>query len=72
MGVQPADLAALSVDEKLELISELWDSIEASSTVPALTENQQQELTHRRAAGLADPSATLDWPTVREKLFPTS
>jgi putative addiction module component (TIGR02574 family) len=67
MGVQPSDLAGLSVEEKLDLISELWDSIEAS--VPALSEHHQQELARRRAAGLADPSATDDWPSVREKLF---
>jgi len=27
MGVNPADLAGLTVEEKLDLISELWDSI---------------------------------------------
>jgi putative addiction module component (TIGR02574 family) len=69
MGVQPSDLAGLSVEEKLDLISELWDSIEASAAAPALSEGQQQELTRRRTAGLADPSATDDWSSVREKLF---
>ena len=29
MGVQPSALADLSVEENLDLISELWDSIEA-------------------------------------------
>jgi len=70
MGVQPSDLAGLSVDEKLELISELWDSIAASSAVLALSDTQQAELRARRARGFADPAATtVDWVTVRERLF---
>ena len=69
MGVQPSDLAGLSVDEKLDLISELWDSIESSAAVPPLSEDQRAELQRRRTTGLADPSQTEDWRTVREKLF---
>ncbi|MGD9884511.1 MAG: hypothetical protein AB7U95_30850, partial [Reyranella sp.] len=36
MGVNPADLA--TVEEKLDLISTLWDSIEASAKAPPLTQ----------------------------------
>ncbi len=32
MSVDPADLAKLSVEEKLDLISDLWDRIEAPSS----------------------------------------
>jgi hypothetical protein len=31
MGISPSDLANLSVEEKLDLISDLWDSIEAAT-----------------------------------------
>ena len=68
MGVQPSDLAGLTVDEKLDLISRLWDSIEVSVGAPALSESQQAELIRRRAAGLADPAATETWDSVREQL----
>jgi putative addiction module component (TIGR02574 family) len=68
MGVNPADLAALSVEEKLDLISELWDSIESSTTLPSLTEAQSQELARRRTEGLSDPGVMIDWSAVRQDL----
>jgi putative addiction module component (TIGR02574 family) len=68
MGVNPADLAGLTVEEKLDLISELWDSIESSTTLPPLTEAQSQELARRRAEGLGDPGVMIDWSAVRQDL----
>jgi putative addiction module component (TIGR02574 family) len=68
MGVNPADLAGLTVEEKLDLISELWDSIESSTTLPPLTEAQSQELARRRAEGLGDPDVMIDWSAVRQDL----
>ena len=72
MGVTPADLANLSVEEKLDLISELWDSIESSTAVPTLSEAQSAELRRRRAEGLRDPAAMVDWSEVRNDLFKKS
>jgi putative addiction module component (TIGR02574 family) len=68
MGVNPADLAELTTEEKLDLISELWDSIESSATVPPLSEAQARELARRRTEGLSDPAAMIDWSVVREEL----
>ena len=68
MSVNPADLAKLSVEEKLELISDLWDSIEASSSAPPLSKSQSEELARRRSEGLNDPSNMIDWAVVREEL----
>lgn len=68
MGVNPADLAGLTVEEKLDLISELWDSIESSEAVAPLTEAQSRELARRRAEGLSDPGAMIDWSVVRQDL----
>jgi hypothetical protein len=48
MGVNPADLAGLTVEEKLEA--------------------QSQELARRRAEGLSDPGAMIDWSAVRHDL----
>ena len=68
MSVNPADLAKLSVEEKLELISDLWDSIEASSSAPPLSESQSEALARRRSEGLNDPSSMIDWPAIRNEL----
>jgi putative addiction module component (TIGR02574 family) len=67
MGISRSDLAGLSLDEKLELISDLWDSIESPDGVP-LSDEQNRELFRRRAEGLGDPSAMIDWPSVRQEL----
>jgi putative addiction module component (TIGR02574 family) len=73
MGVNPADLADLSVEEKLDLISELWDSIESSAAAaPKLSEAQSAELACRRAEGLGDPTAMIDWSVVRSDLYKKS
>ena len=69
MGINPSDPAGLSVEEKLDLISDLWDSIEATAAVPPLSDVQTRELAHRRAEGLRDPAATIDWPSVRQELL---
>jgi putative addiction module component (TIGR02574 family) len=69
MGVTPAGLANLSVEEKLDLISGLWDSIESLAAAPALSEAQSAELRRRRAEGLRDPAAMVDWSEVRRDLF---
>jgi putative addiction module component (TIGR02574 family) len=68
MGVSSADLAKLSVEEKLDLISELWDSIEASNSTPTLSESQSAELSRRRSEGLSDPTLSVDWSIVRNEL----
>ena len=69
MGVNPADLASLTVDEKLALISELWDSIAAGEAIPSLSIVQDAELARRRAEGLANPAVTVDWSSMREELL---
>lgn len=68
MGISPSDLAGLSLDEKLELISDLWDSIESTDRVLPLSDEQNRELFRRRAEGLRDPSAMIDWSSVRQEL----
>jgi putative addiction module component (TIGR02574 family) len=68
MGINRADLVGLTLDEKLDLISELWDSIDATAGLPPLTEVQSQELARRRAQGLSDPGSMIDWSVVREDL----
>jgi hypothetical protein len=59
MGVNPADLAGLTV-------------IESTAAVPSLSDEQSRELARRRAEGLADPAATIDWRSVRQELFKKS
>lgn len=68
MGVKPADLVSLTVEEKLDLISTLWDSIEESAKAPPLTQLQTDELKRRRVQGLSDPDTMIDWSEVQRDL----
>jgi len=62
----------LSVEEELDLISQLWDSIEPSIAAPTLSETQSAELRRRRAEGLRGPATMVDWSEVRNDLFKKS
>ena len=56
-----ADLTQLSVQERLQLVQDLWDSIAADSADLALTQEQRTELKWR----LDNPSAaTYSWEEV--------
>jgi len=57
------DFRSLSVDERLELIGDLWESIENES-LPPLTEAQQKELERRLEEHHQDPSSALSWEQV--------
>jgi putative addiction module component (TIGR02574 family) len=55
----------LSVDERLALVEELWDSIAESSGELPLTEAQQTELDRRLAEHQANPDDVVPWEEVR-------
>lgn len=64
------ELFKLSVEERIQLIGDLWDSITADGeTLPPLTEAQSAELDRRIAAYEKDPSATLDGEAVDKHLW---
>ena len=57
----------LPPDERLELIGELWDSLDEAD-VP-LTESQIVEAKRRLAEHHADPSTGVPWEEVRARLW---
>jgi len=61
MTAIPLDqILKLSVEDRLQLAEEIWDSIRANPDVLPLTDAQRTELDRRRAAYKADPSSTVD------------
>ena len=56
----------LSVDDRLRLLEEIWNTISADH--PPLTDEQRQELDHRLAEHDADPQAGAPWPDVRAQI----
>jgi putative addiction module component (TIGR02574 family) len=55
----------LSVQQRLELIGELWDSIPDSMDALPIPEWHREELDPRLAAAEADPEAAIPWEEVR-------
>jgi putative addiction module component (TIGR02574 family) len=58
----------LSVAERLDLISELWDSIPDSLEELPIPDWQREELERRLAAADADPGGAIPWEEVRQRL----
>lgn len=58
----------LTVEQRLELIGELWDSIPDSLDELPLPEWHREELERRLAAADADPSAAVPWEQVKRRL----
>jgi putative addiction module component (TIGR02574 family) len=54
----------LSVDERLALVQEIWDSIAAQPDRVLLTDAQRQELERRLADHRANPGDVVPWEQV--------
>ena len=60
-----AEILKLSVDERLELIEQIWDTIGADP----LTEDDLQELDRRLADAEANPGVGRAWPELKAALL---
>jgi putative addiction module component (TIGR02574 family) len=66
MQLSSDEIGRLSVDERLELIGQIWDSLEHESL--PLSPAQQHELDRRLAAFDQDRAEGLSWEQVRAEL----
>ena len=57
----------LSRDERLNLVTEIWDSIAAEPAPSLLTEAQKKELEKRIAEDDADPDGGIPWEVVKRQ-----
>ena len=62
LPITPEDVAALSLDERLDLIGMIWDSLRENDVEP--TEAQKAELERRLAAHKANPDDVVSWEAV--------
>lgn len=58
-------LDRLSVEERLQLVEEIWESIAADSRALPLTETQKEEINRRLDAYQANPDAVIPWEVVK-------
>jgi len=59
---------SLSVEERLVLIEEIWDSLVETPQAIPVTEAQRTELARRRRSHVRNPSAAKPWREVRARL----
>jgi len=57
----------LSVEDRLVLVQEIWDSVVADVERAPLTDAQRQELERRLADSLARPDAVTPWEEVKAR-----
>jgi putative addiction module component (TIGR02574 family) len=58
----------LSVEERLVLVEELWDSIAENSAAVPLTDAQRAELDRRLADHEAHPEDVVSWEEVKDSI----
>ncbi len=55
------DIKKLDVNDRLDLVQAIWDSIEEESVPADLTDGQKEDLSRRMAELDANPSLGLTW-----------
>lgn len=62
------DMLELNVDQRMELIEKLWESIAATPEALPLTEAQRAELDRRLEAHAKDPENVETWDEVKVRV----
>ncbi len=57
----------LSIEERLELVHEIWESITAENSAMRLSDEQRQELRRRREDADANPHDGVPWEQVERE-----
>lgn len=57
-----------SVEDRVELVNQIWDSIADDSGVPKITDPLRVELDRRIAAYESDPTKVVTWEQIEAKL----
>ena len=65
----PEDIRQLPVAERLRLIEELWDSLDAEPAALPVPDWHKAELDKRLAAHDADPAAARPWDEVKADIL---
>jgi putative addiction module component (TIGR02574 family) len=64
----PAEILALPIADRLELVAKIWDSIDDAAQ-SELSEEQRRFLEERLAAHRADTQSGISWDELKDKLL---
>jgi len=62
------EINSLSVEERIDLVLAIWDSIAVEQASPNLTEAQKQELDRRISKSEENPEDVLTWEQIKASL----
>lgn len=65
VSIKSLGIDRLGVDERLDLVEQIWDSIAADNAAPPLTDPQRAELDRRIADHERDPDDVVSWENVK-------
>ena len=68
MTIETLGLTQLTVDEKLQIVEELWESIAAEPQAVPLTPEQAHDLADRLEAYRENPTEGSRWEDVKRRL----
>ena len=69
MSIRIEEILTLSVEERLEIVEEIWRSIVSDPKAIPLTTAQRKELDRRKREHRSDPAAATPWSEVHERLL---
>ncbi|MCR4412815.1 MAG: addiction module protein [Thermoguttaceae bacterium] len=68
MAVDIAELLQLSVDERLEIVERVWESLASSGQTIPVPDWHLEELDRREEMQQRNPVAMLSWEEVKQRL----
>ena len=71
MGISAKSLGIdkLDIEERLQLIGEIWDSVSEEAGDLSLSPEMKEELDRRLAAADANPEASVPWEDVKKRVM---
>jgi len=67
--ITAADIVELSADERLQLVTDVWESLAACPEAVPVTEEQRAELARRLEAHHNSPEKVSPWEDVRDRIL---
>ena len=68
MAKREIDFTKLSIEERLQLVEDIWDSITRDTEALRLSDAQKAELDRRLDQYRQDPESAISWEQIREEL----
>lgn len=69
MGITVRDTLVLSISERIQLVSDIWDTIAVETAAISLTDSEKEVVDRRLQSYHSDPQAGDSWKDVRSRIL---